>query len=274
MVSKSMALISGNTIGVCNDKCIQINGNNGRIENNVLFGGDDGIEYDGDNPTITGNRVDSMGDDNININCGNYNDPIASSTITQTCTGGTISNNIVLGSGDDDEGIDISNAVNITIENNTIKLVAEIALDFDGENSTIRGNRIWRSGTESTGEDCMEISGNGNNTIENNQFKYCTFRAISQDSGDANTYRNNTIIGSGRAGIYVSSSVSGTIIDGNTIIGGAGEGIANNGTGTVITNNTVTGNRTDICVDTSGSYATDTGNTIETGSTSTACVVK
>lgn len=105
-----------------------------------------------------------------------------------------------------------------------------------------------------------------------NTLFYSTFNSIRQEGGDNNTFRGNTITGSGRAGIRVDSGDS-TVVSDNKIIDGQGEGIAvTGGTNTQIIDNTVTGNRTDICDD-SGSIATFTGNTFDTGGTTTPCIV-
>jgi len=254
-------LVEFNTIYTCNDGCLDTSGANARIENNVLLGSDDGIDHRGDNPMILNNVVNNSADNNIAISC------------PAPCTSGTVSGNRVIGNTDDDELISISGAENFLIENNFLSLASENALDFNGGNSIIRGNTITRSGTESGFfESCMLIRGNGGNVIENNQIRLCTFQGIRQETGDNNSYRNNVIDNSGKAGILVANGAN-TTIDGNTITGVHGEGIANGSlaTGTTIINNTLVGNRTDIC--NNGGIGTISGNTFDSGGAGTSCVV-
>jgi len=258
MVSGDGGIIANNSIYQSNDCSIDYAGDNGVIENNLILSGDDGIDYDGDNPTIRGNVVEGMADNNMDVNC-------------SSCTGGLISDNRIVGSVDDSEGICVSSGVAMTIENNFVIFASEHGIEFSGQDSTIRNNTIMRSGSEGTSESCLYISGSGNNTISGNTIKYCSYIGIKQSGGDNNTYVNNTIIGSGRTGIKVGNG-SDTTIDSNTIKNCQGEGIANHATDTVITENTVTGNRIDICND--NSIATFTGNSNATGGTSTTCVVE
>jgi len=254
-------LVEFNTIYTCNDGCLDTTGASARIENNVLLGTDDGIDHNGDNPTILNNTVNGSADDNINVTC------------STPCSGGTISGNRLIGNTDDDELMSISFANNFVIENNFLTLASEHALEFSGQNSVIRGNTITRSGTESrAAESCVLITGNGGNLIENNQIRWCTYQGIRQQTGDGNSYRNNIIENAGTAGILVENGAN-TSIDGNTITGVHGEGIANGSlaTGTTIINNTLVGNRTDIC--NNGGIGTISGNTFDTGGAGTSCVV-
>lgn len=268
-ISGDNGQITQNTLRHCNDDMIEYNGDNGTITKNQFLGGDgSAIDYNGDNPTITDNFITGIADDGINVDCLESN---------PACTGGTISKNEIEASTDDDEGIQIANANNFLIENNNIFYSTEHGISFNGQNSAILGNTIVRAGTESTGESAIRIGSEGtysggNNLIENNTLFYSTFNSIRQEGGDNNTFRGNTITGSGRAGIRVDSGDS-TVVSDNKIIDGQGEGIAvTGGTNTQIIDNTVTGNRTDICDD-SGSIATFTGNTFDTGGTTTPCIV-
>ncbi len=260
-VNGNGALVKSNRFSSCNDTCIQINGDGGQVERNIIDGGDDGIDYNGDQPMIINNRISGMYDDPINVRC-------------IGCTGGTISRNRIDGPADDDEGIQIFEALNILIERNTITNIDQTAIDLEGDSNTIRNNRIARAGTESyLNESCIEVEGSLN-VIENNRISFCTFQGIRQQLGDGNVYTNNRITGTGRAGIEIEDGTD-TLIANNTITGSQGEGIANNGgTNTDIENNKIKGSRTDICNDIiNASVDSFFGNTFTTGDDTTNCVV-
>ncbi|MCC5864771.1 MAG: right-handed parallel beta-helix repeat-containing protein [Wenzhouxiangella sp.] len=255
---------SGNTMRVCNDACTRLNGDNMLVEGNLLVGGDDGLYIRGNNPTLTNNIVEHMSDRNIDVRCSN------------PCIGGLISGNRVISNVDDDELIFVSGdgagAVNFIIEDNFLALASEHAIQFTGQNSFIRRNTIHRSGTESISEACIRIAGAGANVIEDNTINLCTFNAILQWEGINNTYRNNTITGSGRAGIVIREDSQNTLIENNQIAGSHGEGIANFGSNTSVVNNVLSGNRIDIC--NQGTIGSFSGNSYATGGTTTDCEIE
>lgn len=255
---------SGNTIRVCNDECARLEGDNTFADGNLLIGGDDGLYIRGNNPTVTNNIVEHMADRNIDVRC---SDP---------CIGGVVSGNRVISNVDDDELIVVSGdgagAVSFFVEDNFLALASERAIQFYGQNSFIRRNTIHRAGTESRSEACIHISGAGANLIEDNTLNLCTFNGILQGEGVNNTYRNNIITGSGRAGILIQAGGDNTLIEGNQISGSHGEGIANHGTSANLVNNILSGNRIDICNE--GTIGSFSGNQFDTGGTSTECEVE
>lgn len=256
---------TGNTMRVCNDDCVDLNGDNTVADGNRLIGGDDGLYIRGNNPTVTNNIVEHMADRNIDVRC---SDP---------CIGGLVKGNRVISNVDDDEliivsGDGISGAVSFVIEDNFLVLASERGLQFYGQNSIIRRNTIHRSGTESLSEACLYVSGPGANLIEDNVLNLCSFNGILQDEGINNTYRNNVVTGSGRAGILIRTYSENTVLEGNQVSGSHGEGIANHGTNTSLVDNVLSRNRIDICNE--GTIGSFSGNQFDTGGTETDCEVE
>jgi parallel beta-helix repeat protein len=297
--------VTGNIMRGTNDGALEYDGNDTLIANNTLIGvyGDGAIDTSGDRITIRGNLVDHLvsGDciksdgadvvitrnsvSNCNYDGISHTGPNATITSNRLTNfggeglevdadggGGIISGNRIENAFDDDVILYVRDADGLLIENNDFRLSDEaIELASSFTNGTFRGNRISRMGAEGAGEFCVQISAT-NNTFENNQLELCTMGGFwVADGANDNTFRGNTIGESGLAGIRVNSA-SGTVVDGNSISTIHGEGVANvAGTSMVITDNTITGNRTDVC--NNGTVATFSGNTFDTGGTSTPCVV-
>ena len=268
--------IASNTMRLCNDFCLNLSGDRMAVEGNLLVGGDAGIRATGDQVSIVGNVVERFsGRRNIRVSCGSLS----------TCTGGVVSGNRVSFNLDDQALIQIQNAAHFIIEDNWLAFGAGHGLDFGGRDSQIRGNEIYRSGSEGAQNACLYMhdffgSGYVNNIVENNQLSLCPMNGIYQAGGTGNEYRNNVIVGAGQAGIRVNKGDE-TVIENNQISGTHGEGIANllrefdvsseGAINTHIINNTLINNRVDICSDTT--LATFSGNTFSSGGEDTSCLI-
>ncbi len=170
---------------------------------------------------------------------------------------------------DDDEAIRAFGN-NLNIGYNEITLISQNGINYLGNNSRIHDNDVIMTGADSN-EPGIQIQGN-DNRIDHNYAKKNTFSGIQNSSGDRNIYEYNTSKLNGTSGIRIQSGDS-NIIRFNKALDNQGEGI-NNGsaaTNTTIIDNLAEGNRTDIC--NSGSLSTFSGNTFNTGGSTTACVV-
>lgn len=267
--------IASNTMRLCNDFCLNLSGDRMAVEGNLLVGGDAGISATGDQVSIVGNVVERFsGRRNIQVSCGSLS----------TCTGGVVSGNRVSFNLDDQALIQIQNAAHFIVEDNWLAFGAGHGLNFGGRDSQIRGNEIYRSGSEGAQNACLYMSvsgsGYGNNIIENNQLSLCPMNGIYQAGGTNNEYRNNIIVGAGQAGIRVNIGDD-TVIENNQISDTHGEGIANlfrvfdvsseGAINTHIINNTLINNRVDICSDTA--LAAFSGNTFSSGGEDTSCLI-
>ena len=257
------SLIANNEFRSCNDRCLNLSGDHVQVVGNRMFGGDSPILVVGDQLTIIDNVVEQSRSVTISITCSGF--------VSNSCTGGLIARNRVVSSNDDNELIRVFEGNQFIIEDNLMALATEIGLEFYGDNSIIRRNVVYRSGSESSSEACFVLGGSGN-LVEDNQARLCSFGGFRLASGSDNIYRNNLVVQSGLSGIRICTSCDDTILDGNQVLNAHGDGISNRGNRTVIVNNILSGNRTDLC--NNGSIAELTDNSFETGGSTTACVTE
>jgi parallel beta-helix repeat protein len=238
------------------------NGSGGNtISNNTTEYSDyEGIYVQDNNPTVTGNTVRNIyDDDGFEIKC------------YSTCTGGQISNNKAMNNGEDYNGFDLT-VDNMIISNNTAEHIFSTCFDIEGDNNTIQYNNARWCGAEGPTEAGIYVNGD-NNLIKGNLAEFNQGRGISVHGNNIvtlNTSRKNYW-----TGLYLQSGNTAVLnVTYNTVTDNHGEGIANfapgGGGGTVnISNNTVLRNRTDICNE--SIITTFTSNIFTTGGTGTLC---
>jgi parallel beta-helix repeat protein len=219
----------------------------------------EGIEVWENNPTITGNTVRNIADDEgYYIHC------------PSACTGGQISNNKALNNGEDADGFKLT-VSNMTISNNTAEHIFQTCFNISGDNNTIQSNNARWCGTEGPTEAGIRVDGNYN-LIKSNLAEFNQGRGFFIRGNNIVTY--NISRKNYWTGLYLQDSNTALLnVTYNTVTDNHGEGIANfapgGGGGTVnISNNTALRNRTDIC---NQGTATFSSNTYSTGGPAAAC---
>jgi len=220
----------------------------------------EGINVDDRKPTLTGNTVQNVfEDDCFEVDCGSGD-----------CIGsGQITNNKAFYCGEDDDGFNLS-VWNISISGNLAEHIHDNGFNIDGNNNTIQNNTARWCGTYSHAG--FNINGDNNN-INSNLAEFNSRRGFEIEGN--NTITRNTARKNYQTGMYFGYANAGTVnVTYNTITDNHGEGLANFapdvGTSTVnISNNTVLRNRTDICNE--GTINTFISNIFTTGGTGTLC---
>ena len=156
-------------------------GGNTISNNTVEYADYEGIYVQENNPTVTGNTVRNIyDDDGFDISC------------YDTCTGGQISNNKAMNNGEDYTGFDLS-VSNMTISNNTAEHIFSTCFEIEGDNNTIQYNNARWCGTEGPTEGGIYVGGD-NNLIKGNLAEFNQGRGISIHGNNTvtlNTSRKN-----------------------------------------------------------------------------------
>ncbi len=262
------AVVTRNLVEASNDGELEVKGHDAVVQQNIMRNTEAGVRVVGQNPDVQDNQVSQVDDILLEVDCvADPDDPQP-----DTCTGGLIAGNKLVGQADELPGIDAFGG-NLTIRGNTVEKAIEEGILVEGDGNVVEDNRVVRAGTENFAKHAGIVVDGDGNQIRNNQVRLSGLVGIQVLIGDSNTIEGNEVVGSGRGGIWVVEG-DGNTVDGNTVKDNHGEGIANGSlaTNTDIDANRLSNNRTDVCND--GTVDSFTGNVFESGGDTTACVVQ
>lgn len=200
---------------------------------------------------------------------------LADCTFIGCSIGSKVTNNVVIGTYDEDECYKFVGDYWL-IEENTASLCTRSGIQLKGSESFVHKNVITFSGAEfiANGDTKnvagIDVSGN-KNLISKNIVKYNNYAGINQKSGMENMYVENTIESNGMYGIVIQNGES-TFVSANVFSENSAEGVAIlAGTQTEVNENKMTDNKSDICDEGTDTIFTD--NEFETGGAGVTCEV-
>lgn len=256
-------VVEGNRAALTERDCFDVRGNDVRISDNAGHCGSV-FQVGGENPVLVGNRALPIDEDGFNVDC--IADEEAPSA--DPCVAGTVSDNVAVGSGDDDEGFDIfvdEGFAGFTVSGNRASDNNSEGFRFDMDGALVEDNVAQRNGSEE--ESGFLLHGSDNLMRRNSAHRNGGEGIQIDDFGipeDAigNVLRRNRVGDNNQDGIEIQGIANRLVA--NLALANLVDGIANEGQQTVVRSNGAAGNRVDCAND--GTIAINQDNRCQDGS--------